>query len=325
MEHFGNLEFATKKELFKFLVENRDKLIAQKKAVKKDADCPVVVKPIIIKPVIEDPDEPGAIKTAGNTIADLPDMNSLKVVCVINTTNFMDSHMDVHIPGLWNRSLQNNKMIMHLQEHNMEFDKIIADGDQLKAYTKNYKWSELGYPYQGTTEALLFESEILKSRNEFMFNQYARGWVRNHSVGMYYVKMDFAINDEEYPNEYEAWKKYYPQIANPEMADERGYFWYVLEAKLVEGSAVPIGSNTATPTLDNGISKDMVIYLSCGHEFDYNSVSEAGMGYINCPKCNKPVSRRKENDPPDKGTHNTSEPGKPTQIDYKFLLSKLKN
>ena len=33
------------------------------------------------------------------------------------------------------------------------------------------------------------------------------------------------------------------------MADERGYFWYVLEAKCVEGSAVPIGSNTATPTL----------------------------------------------------------------------------
>ena len=327
MEHYGNMEFATKKDLFKFLVENRDKLIAQKKAVKKEADCPVIVKPVIVKPVIEeDPDNPGAIKADGNTIADLPNMNSLKVVCVINTTNFLDNHNDLHLPGIWNRSLQNNKMIMHLQEHDMEFEKIIADGDQLKAYTKTYKWSELGYPYQGTTEALLFESEILKERNEFMFNQYARGWVRNHSVGMYYVKMDFAINDEEYPNEYEAWKKYYPQIANQEFADEKGYFWYVLEAKLIEGSAVPLGSNTATPTLDNGISKDMVICPACGHEFDYNSVSEAGIGYVECPKCNKPVSRRKQDDPPDKGTHDISEPGgKPTQIDYKFLLSNLKN
>lgn len=242
MIHYGNLEFATKKELFKFLVENRDKLIAQKKAVKKEADCPVIVSPIVVT-------DPKVSKKAGEKIDNL---NSLKVICVINTTNFLDSHNDLHLPGLWTKSLQDNKMIMHLQEHSMEFDSIIADGESLKAYTKRFKWSELGYSYKGETEALIFESDILRKRNEYMLNQYANGWVRNHSVGMYYVKMDFAINDEEWPNEYEAWNKYYPQIANPDVADERGYFWYVLEAKCVEGSAVPIGSNTATPTLETG-------------------------------------------------------------------------
>ena len=83
---------------------------------------------------------------------------------------------------------------MHLQEHDMEFDKIIADGDNLKAYTKRFNWSELGYSYKGTTEALIFDSEILRKRNPYMLEQYANGWVRNHSVGMYYVKMDLAIN-----------------------------------------------------------------------------------------------------------------------------------
>lgn len=244
MIHYQNLEFATKKELFKFLADNKDKLIAQKKAVKKEVDCGVIVNPTIVFDV-----KLSAKKAAGEPV-DASTLNSLKVVCIINTTNFLDSHQDLHLPGLWNKSLQDNRMIMHLQEHEMEFDKIIADGDQLKAYTKRFKWSELGYDFKGETEALVFESEILKSRNPFMLNQYANMWVKNHSVGMYYVKMDMAINDEDMPNYYEAWQKYYPQIVNPEMADERGYFWYVLEAKCVEGSAVPLGSNSATPTLE---------------------------------------------------------------------------
>jgi hypothetical protein len=164
---------------------------------------------------------------------------------------------------------------MHLQEHDMEFDKIIADGKQLKAYAKTLNWSELGYNYKGTTEALVFESEILRKRNPYMLEQYANGWVRNHSVGMYYVKMDFAINDEDFPNEFEAWKKYYPQIANPEVADDRGYFWYVMEAKCVEGSAVPIGSNTATPTLETGKNQpgqptDTIIEPDKSTQIDYS-------------------------------------------------------
>ncbi len=38
--------------------------------------------------------------------------------------------------------------------------------------------------------------------------------------------------------------------ANKEEAENQGYFWAVKEAKVLEGSAVPIGSNTATPTLE---------------------------------------------------------------------------
>lgn len=241
MIQFQNKEFATKKELFAFLVENKAQLIAQKKAVKKEVDCSVLVAPVRVSEKVS------AKKEIANTDPDV-----MKVVCVINTTNFLDSHNDLHLPGIWEKSIKENKMIMHLQEHEMEFEKIISEGKDLNVYTKQYKWSELGYPYKGTTEALVFESTIRRKRNEFMFEQYSNGWVKNHSVGMYYVKMAMAINDEDYPNEYEAWNKYYPEIANPETADERGYFWYVLEAKCVEGSAVPIGSNTATPTLETG-------------------------------------------------------------------------
>jgi hypothetical protein len=319
MEHYGNIEFKTKKELYKFLVENRDKLIAQKKAVKKEADCPVVVAPTLVF------DKKTAAQKEQGVMIDPVSLNSLKAVCVINTTNFLDSHNDLHLPGIWNKSLLDNKMIMHIQEHNMAFDKIIADGVDLKAYTKNFTWAELGYSYKGNTEALVFESNIQRKRNEFMLNQYANGWVKNHSVGMYYVKMDFAINDEDLPNEYEAWKKYYPQIANPEVADERGYFWYVLEAKCVEGSAVPIGSNTATPTISTG--KSITVCPDCGYEFDPSLVPSDTDENPICPNCGKPVleCNKPEKNKPLQSTYNKSKPDESTSIDYKFLLTNLKN
>ena len=67
---------------------------------------------------------------------------------------------------------------------------------------------------------------------------------------MQYVKLALAINDEDYETELAVWDKYYDKIANKNVADNTGYFWAVTEAKAIEGSAVPIGSNQATPTHD---------------------------------------------------------------------------
>ena len=246
MELFDKNKFNNKKELFDFLVENKDTLSAQKKANLKKADC-VSFVPTIIR------NKEDSLKS--NEPVNIDNLEILKVVVIINTTNLLDSHSDVHIKGIWNKSLKENRMIMHLKEHEMEFSSIISDGKNLNAYVKDYTWNELGVDYEGKTQALVFESTIEKKRNERMFIQYANGWVKNHSVGMKYVKYDMAINDEDYPNEFEAWNKYYPEIANKKTADEKGYFWYVLEAKVVEGSAVPLGSNFVTPTLENNKSE----------------------------------------------------------------------
>jgi len=236
-------EFNTQKELFKFLVENKNIIIAQKKAILKMSDG--------VSAYYSHIDKSGQLSKANEPFT--PDADEYKVRVVINTTNLLDSHMDVHIPGIWNKSLSENKMIMHLQEHKMAFDKIIADGKDLKAFVKTYSWGELGYSFDGDTQALVFDSTIKKKRNGFMFDQYSEGYVKQHSVGMNYVKLIMCINDESYGAEFEAWEKYYQQIINPEMADKRGYFWACTEAKVREGSAVPIGSNYATPTLDNDL------------------------------------------------------------------------
>lgn len=230
-------KFDTLKEKIAFMIENQDKLIAQKCAAIKYADgisiFTRVIKsdPFKSTPTTSNPDE-------------------LKVRVVINTTGIMDSHEDVHAKGIWNKSLKENKRIMHLQEHKSnDFSKIISSGDDLKVFVKTYSWKELGYDAEGDTQALVFDSTIKRERNEFMFNQYKNGWVDNHSVGMRYTKLRFAVNDEDYPEEKTTWDDHIDEVVNREEAEKRGYFWYVPEAKVIEGSSVPNGSNPVTPTV----------------------------------------------------------------------------
>ena len=239
-------EFASKKELFDFLVKNEDRIIAAKKATIKLADAVTFgFFPI---------DKDGNAEKANKPVKE--DVDELKVKVVINTTNLRDSHEDVHIPGLWKKSLKENRDIFFDQEHKHEFDSTIADYDELKAYTETFTWKDLGFKYEGETEALLFDADVKQERNPFMFKQYKSGRVRNHSVGMQYVKMCACINDKDYPQQYTNWNKYFPMVANKEDAEQNGYFWAVTEAKIIEGSAVKRGSNWATPTLENNMKQE---------------------------------------------------------------------
>jgi hypothetical protein len=238
---FPNKEFETQEELFKALKDNKKELISLKKSITKQADA--------VSFGYSDVDVPGEVVKEETSDNQNPDILNVKVV--INTTNFLDSHGDVHINGIWNKSVKDNVSFLHLQEHEREFDKVITD--TAKGSVQSMTWKQLGLPYLGKTEALIFDSSIDKKRNEFMLNQYANGWVKNHSVGMRYVSIQMAINSSaEWDKEEKAiWDKYYPNIANKELADEKGYFWAVTEAKIIEGSAVVMGSNSATPTLNN--------------------------------------------------------------------------
>lgn len=239
VKEFPDRQFSSQDELFKALRENKTTLIAQKKMITKEADATFHYVGI--------ENEKG--ETVKAETMPLSDASGLKAKVIINTTNLLDSHNDLHVKGIWNKSAKEQKSLLLLQEHKMTFDHIISD--DVKATVKEMNWAELGYSYKGTTEALTFETNISKARNPFMFEQYAKGYVKEHSVGMRYVKLELAVNSESKwdVDEKEVWDKYYNEIANKEVADERGYFWVVSEAKIVEGSAVVKGSNFATPTI----------------------------------------------------------------------------
>lgn len=239
-----NKEFDTKEEHIKALKDNKHHIIASKKMQTKQADATYYTLPLYSK------------ESASKEGVNNEDATKLKAKLIINTTKILDSHGDVHFDGIWNKSVKEQKNIYLLQEHKMTFDHIISDN--VKAKVETIKWSDLGFKFKGNTQALVFNAEIDKSRNEYMFNQYSKGFVKEHSVGMRYVKIDFAVNSEEkyYRDEKEVWDKYYEEIVNKEDVDAQGYFWAVTEAKIIEGSAVVKGSNYATPTVSVEPSKD---------------------------------------------------------------------
>jgi len=236
-------EFNDNETKFAWLRANKTFLMTAKKSAIKYADA-------VFSYAIQF-SESGIVSKA-EARPELLDLDSFPVKVVINTTNIFDSHYDVHIPGLWKKTLAEKKPLYHLQEHKMSFDHIISD--KVKAYTKQLTFADLGYDFAGVTEALIFDSQIEKDRNSYMAEQYAKGRVTNHSVGMQYVKLEFAINSEsKYDQEEKAvWDKYIDQVANRSEVEANGYFWAVTEAKLIEGSAVPIGSNFVTPTIQIG-------------------------------------------------------------------------
>lgn len=230
-------EGLTGDELFKFLIENKETLISQKKFEMKRADAVWMTG---------EEDGEDTNKATGTS----SDPNKITARLVINTTKILDSHGDVHIDGIWNRSVKNTKLLYLLKEHKMQFENIISD--KVKASVEEMDWKQVGVHAVGKTQALVFTATIEKARNPYMFDQYVKGYVRNHSVGMRYVQLELAVNSEDkmYMQEKAVWDKYLPEIVNRKDAEAQGYFWAVTEAKIIEGSAVPMGSNTATPTLD---------------------------------------------------------------------------
>lgn len=232
-------------DLLKWMKDNLALLIAEKKAATKEADAITPIVNINSRLCI---DKTGVLVKAADGSGNNPS-NTKVVLNVINTTNLLDSHLDVHIPGIWKKSLKENKVFLHLQEHTMAFDHVISD--EAKGYTEKISWKDVGLDAVGTTEALIFATPFT-GRNPYMEEQYSKGYVKNHSVGMRYVTIKFCVNrpdDEYYKEEYANWQTYIDQVINRDAAESVGMFWAVLEAKIVEGSAVVKGSNFITPSL----------------------------------------------------------------------------
>lgn len=233
-------QFNTRTETQKWLAENNRLVINTKKASMKCADG-VGYSLMLL-------DEKGeVVKSEAVKAAITADTTRIKVRSVINTTKLMDSHDDVHIDQLWNKSLKENTDNYLVREHKFDFENTITDN--VKAFVKRYTWAELGWHYEGDTQALVFDSIIDKEEQPFMFNKYAKGQVKQHSVGMRYVNAFLCLATKQYGDEYFLnWEKYFPEVANYQDAEEKGYFYAVTQAKVVEGSAVMKGSNFVTPT-----------------------------------------------------------------------------
>lgn len=182
------------------------------------------------------------------------DPNTLKVTIIGNTALWCDSHMDVLAVGCFDKTVEDQgNRIPHLTSHIHDLEHKI--GKTLKVYTEMIDVAEFGVKSDvKRTQVLLMDSEVIKQWNPKIFQLYKDEEIDQHSIGMQYVRLELAVNDEEYKEEFEAWNKYYERVINKEKIDARGYFWFVTEIKLYEISAVLFGSNELTPTVSTGKS-----------------------------------------------------------------------
>ncbi|WP_424963499.1 hypothetical protein [Ekhidna sp.] len=183
----------------------------------------------------------------------------ITVKVVANSTNIMDSHLDVHIPGNYNESIYRKEGWNHLKDHKQFSDGHVGIVKNVTA--EQVSFEKLGISATGSTECLIYRSEVLEELDEKIHNSYKLGLIKQHSIGMRYREIELAINDKESPKEKAVWDQYINQIANPEKAEEATLFYVVKNIELIECSAVLRGSNSSTPTLviDHGQKVDYVL------------------------------------------------------------------
>lgn len=173
---------------------------------------------------------------------------------VINTTNWLDSHADVHAKGIWGEDLGNPSYIL---DHDFSVSGLIAQPSDVKAEVRRMRWKQLGLDINGTTDALVFEVTLKEYANPDFMRAIQNGVTLQNSVRMRYDEVVLCVNDKDYGAEYEAWNKYIKEVANREDAEKLGYFWYIKKARVyLEGSAVLRGSNEVTPVLSKKYSEE---------------------------------------------------------------------
>ena len=241
-------KFNTKTERLAYIRANKAEIIKAKKGeVKRAFEAGIDFK---IKPL--------TIKSEANKAED--NENEIERTIIGNTYYWLDSHDDVHVKGTFTKSINDNKdTIPHRHDH---INQVAAKVGKFKdVYEKEISWRDLGVDKDGTTISVFGDSVIKKAYNPSIFEQYKDGEINQHSVGMYYMDIQFCSDDINNAEEYKGWSTYINELGNKEKAIEQGYFFAIKEAKLIEISCVTRGSNELTPTQESKEKYEKLEYV----------------------------------------------------------------
>jgi len=231
-----NKEFKTDAELFKALRENKEHIIAQKKAqVYKSLDKGTSIK---ARPIKLNEQIKGV------------ELDDNHYYIVVNSTNILDSHKDLHVKGIWKKTAKEQDRKNYLVDtHVISLNTTIARKENVEILIATVPFSSIGKDYQGDTEVLIYK--IAKDK---IVSPLAKEWLDSGddieaSVRMQYVKIELAMNSlaKEDKKEKQNFESYSKEIANKDDFEEIKYFWIVKEAKnKQESSLVLFGSNATT-------------------------------------------------------------------------------
>jgi len=243
-----NKSFDNKEELFKELSKNEQIILDQKKS--EIYNSKEWCKTNGIKGVCVSTNQKLILKSLSNETNKGLEIDDNHYYFATNTANFLDSHLDVHVDGNWNKTVKEAQGNVYLLfDHELNRNEIIAMKQDIELMTAYISWASLGKNYDGETYALIY-----KVRKDKIVNKQAREWLEagysfEASVRMQYIKIEVAYNSEheDYKKEKKVFDTYYPLIVNKDDFAEITHFYVVKEAKNIkESSLVMFGSNSAT-------------------------------------------------------------------------------
>lgn len=237
--------FSSKQELHKFLFENKDSIVSQKKsgtfkAIEKGAGVSFVGNELLFS------EKSGFADKARDY-----GFKSDYIYPVINSTGWMDSHFDVHIKGCYKKTVPEQQgKVYFIDTHLKGLANIITKRENVNMMVKDIDWKMLGKDTSGSTECLVFEiakDNVRKDALEFIESTPDL----ENSLAMRYINVELAMksNDSAFKEENERFNEYISQVNNNEIAEHYGFFWAVKELAIMgEGSICPVvgGSNSAT-------------------------------------------------------------------------------
>lgn len=237
-----NKSFDTEQELFKALKDNKQLIIDAKKSEVYEARRKGVG-------VHCSQDSITKILGASKGI----EMDNDYYYFVVNSSNILDSHKDVHLQGNWEKTVKEQQGRVYLVfDHKLLRSEIVAMKEDIEMFTEIIPFSAIGKNYQGDTYCLIYKVKKDKIVNSEAKEWLEKGYNFEASVRMQYMDIILCLNSnsEEDKREKENFDKYYPLIANKEDFEEIKYFWGVKQAKnTMESSLVMFGSNPATGTI----------------------------------------------------------------------------
>lgn len=238
-KEFPNKIFATKDDLFKALKENKSLIIESKKAE-----------------IYKSCDKGLSITTNQQSIVKMSEasksfeMDSEYYYFAVNSSNILDSHLDMHIDNNWEKTVKEQQGKTYLVfDHQLKRSEIVAMKQDIEMFTATIPFKAIGKDYDGNSYCLIY-----KVKKDKIINSEAKQWIESGydleaSVRMQYMDIEMAMNsnNKEHSKEKATYDTYYPLIANKSDFDSIDYFWIVKQAKnVMESSLVMFGSNGAT-------------------------------------------------------------------------------
>lgn len=242
--YFPDKEYSNKEELFKDLKDNLAFITdAKKSQIQKSCEKGVSVTCKSLD-LLKFEDQLKGIKIDDNFY-----------YVAVNSTRILDSHEDLHLDNLWNKSIKDQQGKNYLViDHELEVDKVVVRKEHIEMFTAKIPFALLGKQYTGDTQALIYKFPKSQVKHQLVKEWLESGDDIEASVRMQYVTFVLCLdsNDPDDATLKANYDQYLPFIANKDDFEYISYFFAIKEAKNVrESSLVIFGSNSVTGQINN--------------------------------------------------------------------------